>query len=390
MSKGWTQNAFRSIGISANLIGQYESGRSLPSYENIQRISDVLQVSPSVFFDDHPKEDHHKLLTTLIQEADREETRQAWEFALPCWQAVEAFARCHGLPSHQFTAQIRRGMVLTRLGRWQEAIDALLPMLANRAIPISQDTLFDVLSNLAHCARSLGLYHQAITYLHIQGASLDRSSKSWVKNRINLGSVMMLLGDWSESVSVYREAVQTSETYGYGDLLRWALLGWSSALLNQGVDVGVADSLHRIERLNQEEQNPDLSRRVLHNWMVYARLQGDVMTSKMLFDACQASVGEDPEEICTLWEEGLRIAMQLEDPNLGMAAVHQLTEADIPIPMRRSMDLLIAEYLWQNGHTEDARIYVSRVRLSLQGEKDPWAYRIVALWDKFGERGGNV
>ncbi len=371
MSRGWTQNAFRSIGISANLIGQYESGRSLPSYDNIKLIADVLHVSVSVFFDDNPDEESQKLLTTLVQEAKREETRNEWEFALQCWQSVEDFARCHRLSSHQSAAQIRRGMVLTQLGRWQEALDALLPILADRSIPIAQDRLFEVLSNMAHCARSLGLYHQATTYLQIQSATLEPSDLRWVKNRINLASVMTLLGDWAASASMYMEAVHAAEGNGYGMLLCWALLGWSTATLNQGICLGVDDVLKRIERF--DPLDVDLSRRVSHNWIMFYRLQGDVRKSKLLFEECLGSLGTDPEEMCTFWEEGLRLAIQLKDKQLGMAAVQQLTEAEVPIRMRRSIDILMAEYLRQNGNVDDARIYLSRVRISLQDEKEPWA-----------------
>lgn len=347
-------------GISRSLIGQYESGRRLPSYEMIQLLADRLNVSPSVFFNGHHDEQINRTIMTLVEQAGYAEKQSEWQKALDCWDSVLVLSRSFHINTCIVQAQWSKGVVLSKIERWQESIDILLPLLVQPDMNESLDSMFELLTILARCSRMLGHIHQCNTFLKIALHTISSTDIRWIRTQINIASELLMLDHFSEAAVTYRLAYEAAERVGEGLLESWARLGWTTAQLNLGKVEGVAEQLFKIERFYRlsQQQARNLGRRILHNQMMLFRLTGRYKEAAQLSKQCWLDLPRSPEEKAALLHETVLLASLTSDVQIDESSIEGVSEmTSIPTPLRTRLYFAISEYYLAMGKLDKAEFH---------------------------------
>lgn len=259
--------------LSRTIISLYESGRKTPSYEAIKHIAERLGVAVDVFFGGG-NEAAHKAFITLMQQAEKAEKRGDWADAVEMLDSAAALCGTYHLNKWKFYVDYHRGLALTHVGQWENAVEILLPLIMDPAFHDNLDVAYDILRSLGMSMRKMGQIQLSILFFRLMLHITGPSDHKWIRTQINLATAYELLSEYELAERHYQNAIEAAKQFGDGMLEAWALIGWTTVQFHKNEIEGCEEALTRAEHLGEILENDDILYAVRHNRLVMTRITG--------------------------------------------------------------------------------------------------------------------
>ncbi|PSR24456.1 MAG: hypothetical protein C7B47_14780 [Sulfobacillus thermosulfidooxidans] len=339
LERGLRQKDLAGPGLSRSLISMYESGRLLPSYEILQSLATRLGVSVEVFFGG-ASEPVQRALLHIVNGACNAENIGDFETACELWDTARTLAATYHIEGWALQTKFRYALSLTECARWDEAVRALFDLLVDRDVH-EMGMMYEILRSLGKAHRYLGQpKHAIIAFQHARNL-VSPSDVRWVRMGINVASELALSGQWESALAEFEECIAAARTMGEGILEGWALIGWTTAQLDQGIVQGCEEKLARAEELARILQYEQLSVAAAHNRAVFYRLteQWGRMEGCLKYALART---EDPFSLGQLLAEELEWATQNQNWNQVDEIIRKGEELPIQGPVRARLWLSAA------------------------------------------------